>query len=83
MIKPTPESIAEYEHLSIKNNWRITQLPNEYYQTEVSDPEGEDQWVAITRRTTIAGAEEAIDSSIEHYKRRLEFANGPKVVRTY
>jgi len=29
------------------------------------------------------GAEAAIDSSIEHYSKKLEFANGPKVVKTF
>jgi hypothetical protein len=29
------------------------------------------------------GAESAIDGSIEHYKKKLDFANGPKVVKTF
>ena len=32
------ETIKQWEHLADKENWRITQLPNGYYQTEVSDP---------------------------------------------
>ena len=27
---------AQWQHLSDKTNWRITQLPNGYYQTEVN-----------------------------------------------
>ena len=29
------------------------------------------------------GAEAAIDGSIEHYNKKLDFANGPKVVKTF
>tara|TARA_R100000353_G_C6453977_1_gene182053 strand:+ start:32 stop:202 length:171 start_codon:yes stop_codon:yes gene_type:complete len=29
------KTITEWTHLSNKENWRITQLPNGYYQTEV------------------------------------------------
>jgi len=41
------------------------------------------EWVDVTRRETIAGAEQAIDSSIEHYTKKLEFTKGPKVVKTF
>ena len=78
MDKPTSE--VECTHFTIKENWRITQLQNGYYQTEVK---GEEGWNDITRRATISGAEEAIDGSIEHYKKRLELVEGPKVIRTF
>jgi len=77
MANPTP---VECEYFTVKENWRITQLPNGYYQTEVK---GEEGWNAVTRRATISGAEEAIDGSIEHYKKRLEFVDGPKVIKTF
>ena len=64
-----------------KKNWRITQLPNGYYQTEWSDNDG--NWTGVTRRETIKGAEKAIDSSIEHYERRLKLSEGPVVVKTF
>ena len=70
-----------------KKNWRIVQLPNGFYQTECQnlnangEPSGE--WTDITRRETIESAEAAIDGSIEHYNKRLEFAKGPKVVKTF
>ena len=80
MANPTP---VECEYFTVKENWRITQLPNGYYQTEVSKPEGENQWVSITRRATIDGAESAIDGSVEHYSKKLEFIDGPKVVKTF
>ena len=32
---------------------------------------------------TITGAESAINGSIEHYTKKLEFLNGPKVVKTF
>ena len=36
--KPSKQEITEWTHMSTKGNWRITQLPNGYYQTEVSHP---------------------------------------------
>jgi len=81
MTKPTSETTLEIDHFVIKDNWRITQLPNGYYQTEVKGEEG--GWNAITRRATISGAEEAIDGSIEHYKKRLELSGEPKVIKIF
>lgn len=69
-----------WEHISDKSNWRIVQLPNGYYQAEYNK---EGTWVDTTRRETEQGAEAAIDASIEHYKKRLAFANGPIVVKTF
>ena len=40
-------------------------------------------WVDVTRRETIEGAESAIDGSVEHYSKKLEFLKGPKVVKTF
>ena len=77
------KTISEWKHLSDKKNWRITQLPNGYYQTEVSDPDNEDKWVDVTRRETLEGAEQAIESSIEHFSKKLEYIKGPKVVKTF
>ena len=74
------ETKAFWEHASEKKNWRIVQLPNGYYQTELL---WENSWEDVTRRETVEGAESAIDKSIEHYKTRLEFAQGPKVVKTF
>ena len=69
-----------WEHASEKKNWRIVQLPNGYYQAEYNK---EGNWVDTTRRETVKGAEAAIDASIEHYKKKLAFANGPVVVKTF
>ena len=69
-----------WEQASQKANWRIVQLPNGYYQTEFNN---KDEWADVTRRETVEGAEQAIDASVEHYKKRLEFLNGPKVVKTF
>jgi len=44
--------------------------------------ESED-WIDVTRRETLQGAEQAIDASIEHYSKKLEFLEGPKVIRTF
>ena len=77
------EKIAEWKHLADKKNWRITQLPNGYYQTEVNNPNDTEKWVDVTRRETLDGAENAIDGSVEHFSKKLEFVNGPKVVKTF
>jgi hypothetical protein len=72
-----------WKHITKKSNWRIVQLPNGFLQTEYRDLEDEDQWIDVTRRETISGAEQAIDASIEHYIKKLEFLDGPKVVKTF
>ena len=78
--QPNEKTIELWKHVATKSNWRIVQLPNGYYQTEYKDLE--DNWVDVTRRETIDGAEQAIDSSISHYSKKIEFANGPKVVNS-
>jgi len=75
------ETIDLWKHLSEKKNWRIVQLPNGFYQTEYKDQD--DAWIDVTRRETIEGAEAAIDGSIEHYKKKIDFLKGPKVVKTF
>ena len=89
--QPTEADREKWEHIATKSNWRIVQLPNGYYQTEYkpfncSEEECCDKncdWIDTTRRETIQSAEASIDSTIEHYKKRLMFFNGPKVVRTF
>ena len=75
------ETVKTWKHLADKKNWRIVQLPNGFYQTEYQDEDN--SWVDVTRRETIEGAESAIDGSVEHYNKRLEFTKGPKVVKTF
>ena len=70
------------EHVSEKANRRIVQLPNGFYQTEYQDPNKE-TWIDVTRRETIEGAEQAIDSSVAHYTKKLDYLKGPKVVKTF
>jgi len=77
----TDETLEFWKHLSKKKNWRIVQLPNGFYQTEYLDQD--DNWVDVTRRETVESAEAAIDGSIEHYTKRLDFVKGPKVVKTF
>ena len=81
--KPSKETIDQLKFLSDKKHWRITQLPNGFYQTEVLRPNTDDEWGDVTRRETINGAEEAINASIEHFSKRLEASSGPKVVKTF
>ena len=82
-MKPGKQEIAEWTHMSAKSNWRITQLPNGFYQTEVNKPDNNDSWVDITRRETMEGAEAAINGSVEHFSKKLEYIKGPKVVKTF
>ena len=77
------ETVELWKHLADKKNWRIVQLPNGYYQTEYRDIEKKDDWYDVTRRETIESAEAAIDGSVEHYKKRIDFIKGPKVVKTF
>ena len=77
------EKIAEWKHLADKKNWRITQLPNGFYQTECLRPESDDDWQDVTRRETVEGAEAAIDGSIDHFSKKLEATKGPKVIKTF
>ena len=80
--KPNEKTINQWKHLAEKKNWRITQLPNGFYQTECSNPDTE-EWHAITRRETIEGAETAINGSIDHFSKKIEAIRGPKVIKTF
>ena len=80
--QPNEETIKLWEHITTKSNWRIVQLPNGFYQTAYKDIDS-DNWIDVTRRETMDGAEAAIDGSIEHYSKKLEFTKGPKVVKTF
>jgi len=82
-VKPNEKTINQWQHLSEKKNWRITQLPNGFYQTECLNPEDLTQWHDVTRRETMEGAESAIDGSITHFASKLEATKGPKVVKTF
>ena len=75
------ETVSLWEKITQKENWRIVQLPNGYYQAEYQNLK--DEWVDATRRETLEGAESAIDASIEHYEKKLDFLKGPKVVKTF
>ena len=81
--KPNEKTINQWKHLAEKKNWRITQLPNGFYQTECLNPDIEDQWQDVTRRETIEGAESAINGSVDHFSKKLESIKGPKVVKTF
>ena len=81
--KISDETLKLWKHIVQKSNWRISQLPNGFYQTEYQHINDENTWHDVTRRETIEGAEKAIDASINHYKKKLEFIKGPKVVKTF
>ena len=81
--KVNENTINQWKHLSDKANWRITQLPNGFYQTECQNPDNEKEWHDVTRRETMDGAEAAIDGSVDHFAKKLEATKGPKVVKTF
>jgi len=75
------DQVKFWKHIAEKKNWRIVQLPNGFFQTEYKDQN--DKWEDVTRRETMDGAEAAIDGSIDHYAKKLDFVKGPKVVKTF
>ena len=81
--KPNERTINHWKHLAAKKNWRITQLPNGFYQTECLNPDNMKEWHDVTRRETIEGAESAINGSVTHFASKLEATKGPKVVKTF
>ena len=81
--QPSEDTIKLWKHITQKKNWRVVQLPNGFLQTEYCDIDDNNYWIDVTRRETINGAEQAIDASIEHYLKKLEFIKGPKVVKTF
>ena len=81
--KPSEKTVDQWKHLAEKKNWRITQLPNGFYQTECQNPDNEKEWHDVTRRETVEGAETAINGSVDHFAKKLEAIKGPKVVKTF
>tara|TARA_B100001063_G_scaffold117649_1_gene109842 strand:- start:2153 stop:2449 length:297 start_codon:yes stop_codon:yes gene_type:complete len=77
------ETRTLWEHIAKKENWRIVQLPNGFFQAEYKDLNNEEKWIDVTRRETLESCEAAIDGSISHYTKKLEFLKGPKVVKTF
>ena len=77
------ETRTLWEHIAMKKNWRIVQLPNGFFQAEYKDPKDEKNWIDVTRRETLESCEAAIDGSISHYTKKLEFLKGPKIVKTF
>ena len=82
-VKPNEKTINHWKHLAEKKNWRITQLPNGFYQTECLNPDNMEEWHDVTRRETIEAAESAINGSVTHFASKLEATKGPKVVKTF
>ena len=77
------ETRTLWEHIAKKQNWRIVQLPNGFFQAEYKNLSEEEKWIDVTRRETLESCEAAIDGSIGHYTKKLEFLKGPKVVKTF
>jgi hypothetical protein len=48
-IKPNEKTINQWKHLSEKKNWRITQLPNGFYQTECLNPDNTTEKLEATK----------------------------------
>ena len=75
--------IKIWKHISEKKNWRIDQLPNRLYPREYQELKNEDKRTDVTRRATLEGADEAIDKTVEHYKKKVEFNKETKVVKNF
>ena len=71
------------KHLTNNKNCRIVELINGYYQTEYQDLKNQKVWNDVTRRETLKQAEDAIDETVAYYSKKVEFLNGPKVVKTF
>ena len=81
--QPNEKTIEIWKHVANKKNWRIVQLFNGFFQTEYQDLNNKDIWNDVTRRETLEEAEAAIDVSIKHYVKKLQYVNGPQVVKTF
>ena len=81
--RPSESKVKQWKHIAKKENWRIVELINGFFQTEYKDVFDESIWRDVTRRETLKQAEDAIDNTVEHYKKKVEFLSGPKVVKTF
>ena len=81
--QPSKEQVGLWKHIADKKNWRIVQLINGFYQTEYQDINDKDRWIDTTRRESMEAAETAIDNTVAHYSKKVEFIDGPKVVKTF
>jgi len=80
---PSKDYTDLWKHIANKKNWRIVELINGYYQTEYQDLKNQNAWNDVTRRETLKQAEDAIDETVAYYSKKVEFLNGPKVVKTF
>ena len=81
--QPTEETIKAWKHISQKKNRSSHPSALAPPHTEYRNIDDPEIWTDVTRRETIAGAEQAIDASVEHYAKKLEFTKGPKVIKTF
>ena len=81
--QPSKDQVEAWKHIADKKNWRIVELANGFFQTEYQEMNREGTWRDVTRRESIDEAEEAIDSTVAHYSKKVEFVDGPKVVKTF
>jgi hypothetical protein len=81
--QPNENRVKLWNHIADKANWRIVQLPNGFYQTEYQDIKDPETWHDVTRRPNLESAETAIDKTVAHYLKKVEFIDGPKVVKTF
>ena len=76
------DKINEWKHLADKKNWRITQLPNGFYQTEVNKHNDKEKRGDTRRRGTSDEDESAIDGSDGDRGGRMECRKGERERRT-
>ena len=67
------ETRTLWEHIAKKENWRIVQLPNGFFQAEYKDLSEEEKWIDVTRRETLESLEAEINESISNTLKSLNF----------
>lgn len=71
-----------WKALSVKSNWRITKIPNGFYQGEYSEDKA--NWKAIVRDKTVERVERRIDHIVSEAQVKIkEMTDTPVVVKTF
>ena len=65
------------------NSWSSQPQPGKTQTKLWKHIANKENWHDVTRRETLEGAEIAIDQTVAHYAKKVEFINGPVVVKTF
>ncbi len=72
------ETKSFWEHASEKKNWRIVQLPNGFYQTELN---WEDSWKDVTRRRRLKVLNQQLISRLSTMHHGSNLSKDQKLLR--